>query len=115
MQMNEPIRPVVYGIGLYFACSGADSFQIGSIGSLLKIVALLPLVLAFLDIRRWRIRITPTLVAQLVFWFLTVASILYSVSADKTFSSVKALTLNLALVFCLGIMEEYNARELRLM
>lgn len=115
MQMNEPIRPVVYGIGLYFACSGADSFQIGSIGSLLKIVALLPLALAFLDIRRWKIRITPTLVAQLAFWFLTVASILYSVSADKTFSSVKALTLNLALVFCLGIMEEYNARELRLM
>ncbi len=115
MQMNEPIRPVVYGIGLYFACSGADSFQIGSIGSLLKIVALLPLALAFLDIRRWKLRITPTLVAQLVFWFLTVASILYSISADKTFSSVKALTLNLALVFCLGIMEEYNARELRLM
>lgn len=115
MQMNEPIRPVVYGIGLYFACSGADSFQIGSIGSLLKIVALLPLALAFLDIRRWKLRITPTLVAQLAFWFLTVASILYSVSADKTFSSVKALTLNLALVFCLGIMEEYNARELRLM
>lgn len=115
MQGNEPIRPVVYGIGLYFACSGADSFQIGSIGSALKLVAMVPLALAFLDIRRWKIRITPTLVAQLIFWLLTVASILYSVSADKTFSSVKALTLNLALVFCLGVMEEYNARELRLM
>lgn len=114
-QTNGPIRPVVYGVCLYFMCSGADSFQIGSIGSLLKLVAMVPLALAVLDIRRWKIRICPLLVVQLLFWLLTVVSIFYSVSGDKTFSSVKALTLNLALVFCLGLMEEYTERELRLM
>jgi hypothetical protein len=114
-QTDEPIRPVVYGIGIYFLASGADSFQIGSIGSLLKILALLPLALALLDIRSWKIRLSPTLAAQLLFWLLSVASVLYSVAPDRTFSSVKALTLNLALVFCLGIMEQYNARELRFM
>lgn len=112
---NERIRPVVYGIGIYFLSAGADSFQIGSIGSLLKLVAMIPLGLALLDIKSWKIRICPTLVAQLMFWILTVVSVFYSVNADKTFSSVKVLTLNLALVFCLGIMEEYNARELRFM
>ena len=114
-QADEPIRPVVYGIGIYFLASGADSFQIGSIGSLLKILALLPLALALLDIRSWKIRLSPTLAAQLLFWLLSVASVLYSVAPDRTFSSVKALTLNLALVFCLGIMEQYNTRELRFM
>lgn len=114
-QNNTPVRPVVYGISLYFMCSGADSFQIGSIGSVLKLVALVPLALAVLDIRRWKIRICPTLVVQLLFWLITVVSIFYSVNSDKTFSSVKALTLNLALVFCLGLMEEYNERELQLM
>ena len=109
---NEAIRPVVYGLGFYFLCSGADSFQIGSIGSFLKLVAFIPLALAFLDIKSWKIRICPTLVAQLLFWLLTVVSIFYSVSPTKTFSSVQALTLNLALVFCLGIMERYNEKEL---
>ena len=114
-QNNAPVRPVVYGICLYFLCSGADSFQIGSIGSLLRLVAMVPLALAVLDIGRWKIRICPTLVAQLLFWLLTVFSIFYSVDCDRTFSSVKALSLNLAMVFCLGIMEEYNERELQLM
>jgi hypothetical protein len=82
---------------------------------LLKIVALIPLALAVLDIRNWKIRFSTTLVAQLLFWLLTVASVLYSVNPDKTFSSLKALTLNLALVFCLGVMEQYNPRELRFM
>ncbi len=112
---QEKIRPVVYGICIYFLVSGMDSFQIGTIGSLLKIVALLPLALAVLDIQRWRLRFSLTMVAQLLFWLLTVFSILYSVDPSKTFSSVKALTLNLALVFCLGIMERYSERELQLM
>ena len=115
LQTNETIRPVVYGIGLYFLVAGTDSFQIGTIGSLLKIVVLIPLALALLDLKRFRIRISATLVVQLLFWLLATVSLFYSVNADKTFSSVKALTLNLALVFCLGTMEEYNQRELRFM
>ena len=112
---REPIRPVVYGLGLYFLVAGTDSFQIGTLGSLLKVVALIPLALAFLDIRSWKIRISPTLAVQLLFWLLAVVSIFYSVKPDKTFSSVKILTLNLAMVFCLGILEEYNTRELLVM
>lgn len=112
---KEEIRPVVYGIGLYFLVSGTDSFQIGTIGSFLKIVALLPLTLSLLDLKRFRIRFSTTLVAQFLFWILAIVSLLYSINPDKTFSSVKALSLNLALVFFLGVVEKYNQRELKFM
>lgn len=112
---KEEIRPVVYGIGLYFFVAGTDSFQIGTIGSFLKIVALLPLTLSLLDLKKFRIRFSTTLVAQFLFWILSIVSLLYSINPDKTFSSVKALSLNLALVFFLGGVEKYNQRELKLM
>ena len=112
---KEEIRPVVYGIGLYFLLAGTDSFQIGTIGSILRIVALLPLALSLLDLKKFRIRFSLTLAVQFLFWLLAMVSLLYSINPDKTFSSVKALSLNLALVFFLGVVEEYNLRELRLM
>ena len=115
IQDRESIRPVVYGLGIYFMLGGADSYQIGVIGSLLKIVALLPVALALLDLQRFRIRFSATLTAQLMFWLLTILSLLYSVDVARSFSSVKTLTLNLALVCCLGVMESYNHRELEFM
>lgn len=113
--VKEEIRPVVYGVCLYFLLAGTDSFQIGSIGSFLKIVALLPLALALLDLKKFRIRFSATLVVQFLFWLLAIASLLYSLNPDKTFSSVKALSLNLALVFFLGVVEKYNQLELKVM
>ncbi len=115
IQDRESIRAVVYGLGIYFMLGGADSYQIGAIGSLLKIIALLPVTLALLDFRRFRVRFSSTLTVQLMFWLLTILSVLYSVDVTRTFSSVKALTLNLTLVFCLGVMESYNHRELEFM
>jgi len=112
---NEPIRPVVYAIALYFALAGVDSFRIGTIGSLLKLVALIPLVFAILDLRNLRIRFSATLVFQMLFLLLAVISLFYSINVGKTLSSVKTLVLNLALVFVLGMMEQYNQRELQFM
>ena len=109
---TEPIRPVVYGLAIYFLIGGMDSFRIGSIGSILKIVALLPLALALLDLKRLQIRMSATLVSQLLFWVLAVLSLFYTIHVNKTMASVQTLTLNLALVFCLGIMEQYNQREI---
>lgn len=114
IQQNKlTIRPVVYGLGLYFFVSGTDSFVIGSIGSFLKLISFIPLILSVLDIRSWNLRISPTFVLQFLFWLLSVTSIIYSINADKSFASVKSLTLNLAMVCCLGVMEEYNTRELQ--
>lgn len=110
---NEPIRPVVYALCLYFMLCGADSFHIGKIGSILKIIALIPLAMALLDLKKFRIRCSALTVLQLIFWVLALISLLYSVDIDRTIPSVSTLTLNLMLVFVLGIMEQYNERELQ--
>ena len=108
---NNEIRPVVYAAGFYFFIAATDSFRIGSIGSLLKIVAFLPLCFLLFDVNKLKIRFSATLVLQLAFWLLTAVSILYSIDADRTFSSFLSLTLNLLLVFCLGAMEQFSDAE----
>lgn len=115
MHCDTRIRPVTYGIAVYLLLAGTDSFKIGPIGSILRIVALLPLALSLLDLKKFRIRFSLTLVVQFLFWLLAIVSLFYSINPDKTFSSVKALSLNLALVFFLGVAEEYNLKELRFM
>lgn len=112
---QQPIRPVVYGIGFYFLIAATDSFQIGTIGSLLKIAAFLPLLLLLFDVRSLKLRFSPLMILQLLFWLLTVFSFFYSVGVDRTLASVETLTLNLLLILCLGVLEEYNDRELQLM
>ena len=112
---REPIRPVVYGIGLYLLVAGMDSFRIGNFGSVLKIIVLIPLAFAFFDLKSFRIRFSPALIFQLLFWFLAVLSLFYSLNTNLTLSSLKRVTLNLALVFVLGVMEQYNKRELQYM
>ena len=42
---NEQIRPVVYGIGLYFLFSGLDCISIGAAGSVIKLISFIPLFL----------------------------------------------------------------------
>lgn len=110
---NKPIRPVVYALCLYFMLSGADSFQVGKIGSILKIIALIPLAMALLDSKNFRIRCSAVIVFQLLFWVLALISLLYSVKIVNTISFIKTLTLNLVLVFVLGMMEQYTERELQ--
>lgn len=112
---NEQIRPVVYGIGLYFLFSGLDCISIGAAGSVIKLISFIPLFLVLLDLRKLRIRFSPIVVFQLLFWFLTVVSLFYSISATKTFSSIKTLSLNLVLILALGMLEQYNQRELQYM
>ena len=112
---NERIRPVVYAIALYFVLAGVDCFRIGSFGSLLKLIALIPLLFAFLDLKNLRIQFSTLVVFQILFLMLAVVSLFYTVNVGKSITAVKTLVMNLALVFCLGVMEQYNQRELRFM
>lgn len=112
---QQPIRPVVYGIGFYFLLAATDSFRIGTIGSLLKIAAFLPLLLLLFDVSSLKIRFSPLLILHLLYWLLTLFSLFYTVSADRTLASAKTLTLNLLLVFSLGALLEYRVSEIQLM
>lgn len=115
IQNQNKIRPAVYGIVVYFLLAAMDSFQIGTMGSVLKIVALIPLALLIFDLQKLRLRFHPLLVVQLLFWLLAVLSLFYSINVEKTTGSVMTLTLNLVLVFALGLLEQYNEREIALM
>lgn len=107
------IRPVTYGLALYFLLTAMDSFNLGSVGSLLKIIALVPLVLSVLDIRQMRLRFNLLIVIQMLFLLLAVVSVFYSVMQSRTISSVSTLMLNLALVMVLGSVQVYNEAEVK--
>lgn len=115
IQSQNRIRPVVYGLAAYFLLAATDCFNVGAVGSMLKVVAFLPIALAVFDLTRLRLRIHPLLVVQLLFWTLAVVSLFYSVKVERTLSSLITLTLNLVLVFLLGLVEQYNRRELDLL
>ena len=115
MHGNARIRPVTYGLAVYLLLGAFDALSISTIGSVLKIAAFIPLGLMLLELRRLRLHLHSLLGLQLGFWILAMASVLYSVSADITFSSDISLTLNLMLVLMLGILVPYNTRELELL
>lgn len=110
---KQRISPVVYGIGFYFLILATDSFRIGSLGSLLKVVAFLPMALLLFDIKKLRLCFHPILIVQMLFWLLAVLSLFYTVNTQKSIYAVLTLTLNLALVFSLGTFKPYNERELQ--
>ena len=115
MHCDTRIRPVTYGLAVYLLLGAFDALSISTIGSVLKIAAFIPLGLMLLELRRLRLHLHSLLGLQLGFWILAMASVLYSVSADITFSSDISLTLNLMLVLMLGILVPYNTRELELL
>ena len=110
---HNRIRPVTYGLALYFFLAVADVVTLGALGSLLKIIAVIPLVLSVLDIRRMRIRFDMLIVVQLLFLLLAVFSIFYSIMQSRTISSVSTLMLNLVLVMVLGSVQVYNEAEVK--
>ena len=108
---NTGIRPVTYGLALYFFLIATDCFPLGAVGSLLKIFALIPVGLSLLEIRQMRIRFDPLIVFQFLFLILAVLSLFYSVDQSSTVAVVITLSLNLVLVFSLGSMLSYSETE----
>lgn len=109
------IRPVVWGLCLYFLLSATDSFQIGIFGSLLKIISLVPISLALLDNKLLRIRFHPVMMANLSLGLLALCSTFYSIDTQVTVTAVLSLLLNLAMIYLLGTAEAYSEDELRLL
>jgi len=115
MRGDTRIRPVTYGLTFYLLLGALDALSITAVGSFLKIAAFIPLVALFLDIKELRLRVHLLLGLQLSFWMLALLSLFYSISVDRTLSSDISLSLNLFLVFTLGLFVPYNARELEVL
>lgn len=115
MHHETKIRPVTFGLAFYLMLGVFDALSISAVGSFLKIAAFIPLAMLLFDIEELRLRVHSLLGLQLCFWILTLISLFYSISVDRTFSADKSLTLNLMLVLLLGVLVPYNSREQELL
>lgn len=108
---RQRMKPVVFGLCLYFVLSATDCFRIGALGSFLKVISIIPVMLMLLDIKRLRFRMHPLFAVNFLFGILGIVSIFFSVDVDVAFSAVVTLCLNLLLVFSLGSFESYTKQE----
>lgn len=115
MQEQHRIRPVAYGLALYLLMSVFDALNIAGIGSILKLVAFIPLGLMVLQFRELRICCNLLSLSQIAFLLLAFSSLTYTIAFERTLSAVMTLTLNLMLVFMLGSMVPYNRAEIELL
>ena len=106
------MRPVVYGIALYFFLAPLDFYAIGGIGSILRLIALVPLGLQLLEFRNLYLKVNGLLVCMALFWYLALVSIFFSVNPDRSVKSVTTLTMNYLLIVLLGMTRSYNSREI---
>lgn len=111
----QGVRPVTWTLALYFILVAADIAAVGNVGSLLKILALFPVAFAVLDFRRLRVRFDAAAILPLVFWLIALCSCFYSVDTGMTIKYLVTLSLNLALVLVLGVMETYSQQELQIL
>ena len=95
---------------IYILSLPLGAINIGEFGSALRIVAILPIGIAFLF--GSSIRFSRPLVMQSVFTFLALASILWSVASDLSMSRVLSYVLLLALIAS-GAMFSYDADDIR--
>ena len=100
----------IFSLIIYILCLPLGAINIGSFGSALRIVAILPIGIAFLFGNS--IRFSRPLVMQAVFTFLALASILWSVASDLSMSRVLSYVLLLALIAS-GAMFKYDADDIK--
>ena len=115
IQSRMRIRPVAYGLALYFLLASLDCLGLGRVGSVLRFVAIIPFALQLLEIKNMRLRVNGLLVSHVLFFLLALTSVLYSVQQSRTITSVITLALNYALVLSLGLMQTYHEAEVDLL
>lgn len=112
---QKSIRPVAYGLALYFLLTPLDCMSLGKFGSALRLAALIPLALMLLELRTMCLRVNNLLVVHVLFWLLATVSLFFSVNQSKTITSVLTLTMNYVLILTLGHMQTYNQAEVTLL
>ena len=100
----------IFSLIIYILCLPLGAINIGSFGSALRVVAILPIAIAFLF--GGSIRFSRPLIMQAVFTFLALASILWSVASDLSMSRVLSYVLLLALIAS-GAMFKYDADDIK--
>ena len=99
----------IYSLGLYFFLLPLNAINIGTIGSVLKIIALLPILFGILSVRT--IRIGNLIKSYFFYLFISALSLVWTISFSETFSRCVSYFQFFALMLIAGCIN-YRAREI---
>lgn len=112
---KERIHLYTFSIAGYILLLPFDCFQIGSMGSLLKIYAVIPLLFLPLTGNIRIIKGNKLFRVMIMYLFWVFLSCYYSIDINVSLTSFISLLLNVALVILLGSMYVFNEREKKLL
>ena len=99
-------------IALYFVLMPLDSIRVFGMGSLLKVIALFPIISILVLKRKSKLKLSRMVLWSLVYLFSIAFSCAYSISLDDSFSGTIRLLVNMILILCVGgIYDEYTKSE----
>ena len=107
---DKPCLATVF-VALYFSASPLSLINLSGVGAAVKIFAVLALLAAFLDIRSFKITISPLTISLLLFWLLAIISCFFTSSISLSAQYTVTLSLNTLLVLVLGMMENYRETD----
>ncbi len=109
---DQEISIVTICLGVYFMLMVFDSIPIFGIGSILRIMILLPVGAIILIKLRSNLELNAQIVLFSIYVLFLAFSYLYSINRDETFKQVTRVLLNMGVILCTGGMYDYNKREI---
>ena len=111
-QTYKDLSIVAVTLGIYFMMMPFDSIPMFGMGSILKILVLLPVGAILFVKLRYTMQINSLSVVFIVYCLTLFFSVLYSIDPEVSFGNFKRVILNMAVVLCTGTMYEYNKTEI---
>nr|MBQ4457718.1 hypothetical protein [Clostridia bacterium] len=109
---KKGISIVTVCLGVYFMLMVFDSIPMFGIGSILRIMIILPVGAILLIKLRSDLEINVQILLILLYVFMLACSYLYSINRDETFKQFLRVLLNIAVVICAGGMYDYSPEEI---
>ena len=106
------ISVVTVCLGIYFMLMVFDSIPMFGIGSILRVLILLPVGAVIIIKLRGSLEINAQIVLTAAYVLFLAISYLYSINRTETYKQVSRVLLNIAVVLCAGGMYEYNEKEI---
>lgn len=109
---KEKIGIVTKSLALYFVLIPLDSIDVLGFGSLLKVIALFPIIAILIYGRQNKYTVNKLTGSLIIYTLIIAISYLYSIDLDMSQSAIVRLVLNMALIIFAGnIYTEYNDSE----
>lgn len=112
---NNRIRYPAILLAVYYVLMTVDLFNIGSIGTLLRYIAILPAAACILSNRSGKYMVSRAVKWLFLFWLYSVATYLFSINQSYSGSSAMTITLNVFLILIIGNIYIFNRREILLL